>query len=135
MELAATREVDWVQGKSSAPRLVSGWCRAGEGSVAASGEGLPGREMLPASRPCQLPAGPLSVLWRPLPARLGPAAPFSLADSPRFPQPEQHWCWEVPAERRLVDEAGCPLALALPALLEQLWSSGHILWGWGGGLS
>lgn len=88
----------------------------------------------------RLPASPAAgrAPGRPLapPARsLGPAAPFPPAGNPRFPQPGQQrwlrdWRWQVPGERRLVGEAGCPLVLTMP---EQPWLSGHILWGWGGG--
>lgn len=72
MKLVTTPAVCWVRGKSSAPRPVQSrrrvWCLRGEG--------LPGREMLPACPPRQLPAGPLGVLWRPLPAALDPPLLF-----------------------------------------------------------
>ena len=71
MKLVATPAVCWVRGKSSAPRPVQSrrrvWCLRGEG--------LPGREMLPACPPRQLPAGPLGVLWRPLPVLLHSRVP------------------------------------------------------------
>ena len=99
-----------------------------------AGGGAPGPEILPACPPRQLPAGPLGVLWRPLPAALDPPLLFLPRVTPGFrSRSSSGGCGtgsgKSLGKRRLAGEAGCPLVLALR---EQSWLSGHMLWGWGG---